>query len=157
MIRKIVFSKFRHYSLRNLCQKNGTISVKWKKKDGSVISTMGNVGENLMRLAHRYGVELEGNFIFVIHFYLYSSVLIGTGACEGVCACSTCHVILEDNVYDKLPEPLENEDDMLDQAPGLTSTSRLGCQVVLSNDLNGILVSLPSITRNFYVVSQFFF
>ena len=51
------------------------------------------------------------------------------GACDGVCACSTCHVILESGIYDALEDPSEDEDDMLDQAFGLTTTSRLGCQV----------------------------
>eukprot|EP00607_Mallomonas_marina_P001516 CAMPEP_0182428256 /NCGR_PEP_ID=MMETSP1167-20130531/21803_1 /TAXON_ID=2988 /ORGANISM="Mallomonas Sp, Strain CCMP3275" /LENGTH=96 /DNA_ID=CAMNT_0024611027 /DNA_START=300 /DNA_END=590 /DNA_ORIENTATION=+ len=73
------------------------------------------------------------------------------GACEGVCACSTCHVILEDEVYEALPIPSEDEEDMLDQAFGLTSTSRLGCQVTLEQKHDNLLVTLPIATRNFYV------
>jgi ferredoxin len=87
---------------------------------------------NLMRVAHANGIDLEG-------------------ACEGVCACSTCHVILDEDVYSSLPEASEDEEDMLDQAFGLTLTSRLGCQVILTPDLDGIKVQLPSATRNFYV------
>ena len=75
------------------------ISINWKLKTGELKTTPANVGENIMRLAHRHGIELEG-------------------ACEGVCACSTCHVILEENVYSKLPPASEDEEDMLDQAPG---------------------------------------
>lgn len=111
-----------------------TITINWKLRDGSIMKTEGNVGENLMRLAHRYEIELEG-------------------ACEGSCACSTCHVILEEEPFAKLGEPSEDEEDMLDQAPGLTPSSRLGCQVVLAEAHDGMLVTLPSITRNFYVVS----
>jgi len=73
------------------------------------------------------------------------------GACEGSIACSTCHVILDDDVYDSLPEPCEEEDDMLDMAPGLTESSRLGCQVFLTTAMDGIRVKLPMATRNFYV------
>ena len=55
-------------------------------------------------------------------------------------------------MYSDLPEPSEKEDDMLDQAYGLTPTSRLGCQVLVEEKHNGIIVKLPSATRNFYVV-----
>lgn len=74
------------------------------------------------------------------------------GACEGVCACSTCHVILEEELYDNLPEATEAEEDMLDKAFGLTGTSRLGCQVKLTKDMENTLITLPKATRNFYVV-----
>lgn len=108
------------------------IQVNWKRKDGSVTSTSVRVGANYLRQAQRHEIELEG-------------------ACEGVCACSTCHVIFDDDVYDSLPEPSEEEDDMLDQAFGLTATSRLGCQVVVQKEHEGISITLPKATRNFYV------
>ena len=53
---------------------------------------------------------------------MYMYMYIHAGACEGVCACSTCHVILPANVFDKLDDPSEEEEDMLDQAFGLTPT-----------------------------------
>lgn len=72
-----------------------------------------------------------------------------SGACGGSCACSTCHVIVEsDDMYDKIPEPSDDENDMLDLAFGLTETSRLGCQVEMSKELDGIVVKLPKMTRN---------
>lgn len=72
-----------------------------------------------------------------------------SGACGGSCACSTCHVILEDpDIYDKIPEPDDDENDMLDLAFGLTETSRLGCQVKMSKNTDGLVVKLPSMTRN---------
>merc|ERR1712032_894137 len=73
------------------------------------------------------------------------------GACECSIACSTCHVILEDEVYDRLEEPEEEEDDMLDLAFGLTPTSRLGCQIIVTEDMDNITVDLPAATRNMYV------
>lgn len=71
------------------------------------------------------------------------------GACGGSCACSTCHVIVEDdNMYEKMDEPTDDENDMLDLAFGLTETSRLGCQVRMSKELDGLVVRLPNMTRN---------
>jgi ferredoxin len=84
-----------------------------------------------------------------------AALVVVVGACEGVCACSTCHVILEDDVFDALPEAEEKEEDMLDQAYGLTMTSRLSCQVRLAKEFDNMLVVLPAATRNFYVVRIF--
>lgn len=111
------------------------VNIHWIRRDGSLFTTPAKIGSNLLRVAQRYDLEIEG-------------------ACEGVCACSTCHCILEKKVYDSLPEPSETEEDMLDQAFGLTSTSRLGCQVEVTKELEGITVKLPKATRNFYVVSD---
>ncbi len=86
-------------------------------------------GLSLLEVAHQNNIELEG-------------------ACEGSLACATCHVILEEEVYNKLDEPEEAEEDMLDLAFGLTHTSRLGCQIILTKDLDGIRVKIPSATRN---------
>ena len=83
-------------------------------------------------MAHNNGIDLEG-------------------ACEQSLACSTCHCILDPEVYDELEEPCEEEEDLLDLAYGLTHTSRLGCQVKVSRDMDGMVVTLPSATRNFYV------
>lgn len=108
------------------------INLHWIGKKGEEFTTDGIVGESILEAAHRHEVELEG-------------------ACEGVCACSTCHVILEEPVFESLEDPSEEEEDMLDQAFGLTPTSRLGCQVELSQDMNGLKIKLPSATRNFYI------
>ncbi|CAD0092290.1 unnamed protein product [Aureobasidium vineae] len=71
------------------------------------------------------------------------------GACGGSCACSTCHVIVSDpDMFDKMEEPDDDENDMLDLAFGLTETSRLGCQVKMSKELDGLVVKLPTMTRN---------
>lgn len=70
------------------------------------------------------------------------------GACEGSLACSTCHVIVDPEWYAKLSEATEDEEDMLDLAFGLTQTSRLGCQIIMSDELDGMVVRLPAATRN---------
>ncbi|KJV57276.1 2Fe-2S iron-sulfur cluster binding domain protein [Orientia chuto str. Dubai] len=87
------------------------------------------IGLSLLEVAHQNKIDLEG-------------------ACEGSLACSTCHVIVDSNWYQKLPLPVEEEEDMLDLAFGLTSTSRLGCQVIITKDLHGLRVRLPAATRN---------
>ncbi|CAM9222994.1 unnamed protein product [Ectocarpus sp. 12 AP-2014] len=108
-----------------------TVEITWENKDG-LKKTTAKCGMNLMRVAHKHGIDLEG-------------------ACEGVCACSTCHVIMSNEVFDQLPEASEDEEDMLDLAFGLTETSRLGCQVIVTPEMDGIVVKLPAATRNFYV------
>ncbi|GMN29279.1 hypothetical protein TIFTF001_002367 [Ficus carica] len=73
-------------------------------------------------------------------------------ACEASLACSTCHVIVKDvEYYNKLEEPADEENDMLDLAFGLTETSRLGCQVIAKPELDGMRLAIPSATRNFAV------
>ncbi|TIA90232.1 hypothetical protein E3P80_02565 [Wallemia ichthyophaga] len=89
-------------------------------------------GDDLLHLAHEWDVDLEG-------------------ACEASCACSTCHVILQPQVFDQLEEPSDDENDMLDLAFGLTDTSRLGCQVHVAKSMDGMVVQLPSATRNMFV------
>ncbi len=102
-------------------------------KDGTRKEVEAEEGLSLLEVAHRNHIDLEG-------------------ACEGSLACSTCHVIVVDeNVFDALPEPLEEEEDMLDLAFGLTHTSRLGCQIIMNADTDGIVVKLPAATRNMMV------
>eukprot|EP00918_Siedleckia_nematoides_P098667 GHVU01215795.1.p1 GENE.GHVU01215795.1~~GHVU01215795.1.p1 ORF type:complete len:170 (-),score=13.44 GHVU01215795.1:892-1401(-) len=74
-----------------------------------------------------------------------------SGACEASLACSTCHVIVDADTYERLPEPSEREEDLLDLAPCLTETSRLCCQLYVSEELRGAEFTLPPMTRNFYV------
>ena len=109
-----------------------TVSVTFIQPDGNPRAVDARVGESLLQTAHRNEIELEG-------------------ACEGVCACSTCHLILDHDLYDTLPEPSEDEEDMLDMAFGLEETSRLGCQITVTKDMEGIQLKMPAATRNFYV------
>jgi ferredoxin, 2Fe-2S len=82
-------------------------------------------GLSVLEVAHRNGFDLEG-------------------ACEGAMACSTCHVIADPKWFDKLPIASEEEEDMLDLAFDVSETSRLGCQITMTKDLDGLVVSLPA-------------
>src|SRR5271170_420361 len=90
------------------------------------------VGISVLEIAHKNHIPLEG-------------------ACEGSLACSTCHVVIDKSFYDKLLPATEDEEDMLDLAFGLTHTSRLGCQIIMSDALDGLRVMLPAATRNMMV------
>lgn len=70
------------------------------------------------------------------------------GACEGVMACSTCHVIVDGDYFSRLDDPSDEEEDLLDLAWGVRPTSRLGCQVVVTDELDGIVLLLPASTNN---------
>ena len=93
------------------------------------IEVEASVGLSVLEVAHDNNIDLEG-------------------ACEGSLACATCHIILEEKIYNILEQPAEAEEDMLDLAFGLTHTSRLGCQIILTKELNGMRVRVPSATRN---------
>jgi 2Fe-2S ferredoxin len=87
------------------------------------------IGSTVLEAAHNNEIDLEG-------------------ACEGSLACSTCHVIVDEKFYSLLNEASEDEEDMLDLAFGLTPTSRLGCQIIMTKELDGFTVVVPSETRN---------
>ena len=70
------------------------------------------------------------------------------GTCEGQMACSTCHVIVAKEWFGKLPDAREEEEDMLDLAASIETTSRLACQIVLTEELDGMEVRIPSDSRN---------
>ena len=102
--------------------------------DGTEKLCFAKPGQHLLDIAHANYVELEG-------------------ACEASLACSTCHVIVEqEQMYSEaMPEPSDEENDMLDLSFGLTETSRLGCQVRMTAELDGLRVRIPSATRNMAV------
>ncbi len=99
------------------------------QRDGSSTEVDAPVGYSVLEIAHKHGVDIEG-------------------ACEGSLACSTCHVIVDSAWFKRLAEATEDEEDMLDLAFGLTQTSRLGCQIVMTDALDGLVVKLPAATRN---------
>ena len=70
------------------------------------------------------------------------------GACEGVMACSTCHVIVDPEDFEKLPAASEEEEDLLDLAAHATRTSRLACQIILTDKMNSLSVKVPAEARN---------
>ena len=63
--------------------------------------------------------------------------------CGGGMACATCHVYVKEDWFNKLPEKSVGEDDMLDQAYEPKTNSRLSCQIIVSEKLNGLVVNLP--------------
>ena len=87
------------------------------------------IGLSVLEIAHRHDIDIEG-------------------ACEGSLACSTCHVVVDPEWYELLKDATEDEEDMLDLAFGLTQTSRLGCQIIMTEELDGLTVRLPAATRN---------
>ncbi len=97
--------------------------------DGTRHEIDASTGLSLLEIAHRNGIDLEG-------------------ACEGSLACSTCHLIVDPEWFAKLEEIQEDEEDMLDLAFGLTRTSRLGCQIILNDALDGLIVTLPEGSNN---------
>ena len=99
------------------------------KAGGERVEVEAPLGLSVLEIAHRNNIDLEG-------------------ACEGSLACSTCHVVVESEWFDLLPEATEDEEDMLDLAFGLTKTSRLGCQIIITEELDGLMVRLPAATRN---------
>ncbi|EGO26706.1 hypothetical protein SERLADRAFT_464040 [Serpula lacrymans var. lacrymans S7.9] len=122
----------RHGSLTRPAPGTG-ITVHFKDSKGALIKTIeGNEGDDILSLAHEHDIDLEG-------------------ACEASLACSTCHVYVTPQHYPLLPEPSDDENDMLDMAFGLGEFSRLGCQVQLTPELDGMEVQLPSATRNMFV------
>ena len=99
------------------------------ERDGTRREVDARLGDSVLQVARRHDIDIEG-------------------ACEGSLACSTCHIIVDPEWYDLLKEASEDEEDMLDLAFNLTKTSRLGCQIVMTEELDGLTVRLPAATRN---------
>ncbi len=92
--------------------------------DGTPHGLTVQAGLSLLEIAQQHGFEVEGT-------------------CEGSMACATCHMIVDPAWAPRLPEMSEAEQDMLDLADGVCATSRLGCQVVVTAALDGLVVRLP--------------
>ncbi len=106
-----------------------TVKVHFINADGTKKTVDAEVGLSILEVAHKHDINLEG-------------------ACEGSLACSTCHVIIDESFYNELPAASEDEEDMLDLAFGLTHTSRLGCQIIVDESIEGITITVPAMTRN---------
>ena len=94
------------------------------ERDGTRRDVDAPVGLSVLEIAHKHDIDLEG-------------------ACEGSRACATCHVVVDPEWAAKLSAPTDDEEDMLDLAFGLEKTSRLGCQIVMTDALDGLTVRLP--------------
>ncbi|EFA85863.1 hypothetical protein PPL_01095 [Heterostelium album PN500] len=108
------------------------VPITFIDKEGQRIDLKVPEGTSLLDIAHDNDIDLEG-------------------ACEGSVACSTCHCYIEPKFYEKLEQPTDEENDMLDLAFDLKTNSRLGCQVIVTKELSGMEVTLPSATRNMSV------
>ncbi|GBN83370.1 hypothetical protein AVEN_223972-2, partial [Araneus ventricosus] len=72
-------------------------------------------------------------------------------ACGGAICCTTCHVYVEDDLFDRLPEAHQEEEDMIDAAPFHKLTSRLSCQLCVTKDMEGTVFTLPPGTQNMQI------
>lgn len=105
------------------------VSVTFITAKGDKVEAQGQDGQNLLKLGQNVGMALEGT-------------------CEGQMACSTCHVVIAAEWFDKLKPASDDEEDMLDLAAGVTRTSRLSCQIELSAALDGLQVHIPEEARD---------
>lgn len=105
------------------------VRVTFITADGGKVEAQAKPGDSLLDVGQIADMPLEGT-------------------CEGQMACSTCHVIVAPDWFDKLPRASEDEEDMLDLAAGVTRTSRLSCQITLTEALDGIEVRIPGESRD---------
>uniref|UniRef100_A0A8C2XW88 Adrenal ferredoxin n=1 Tax=Capra hircus TaxID=9925 RepID=A0A8C2XW88_CAPHI len=102
------------------------VTVNFINRDGETLTTKGKVGDSLLDVVVENNLDIDG-----------------FGACEGTLACSTCHLIFEQHIYEKLEAITDEENDMLDLAYGLTDRSRLGCQICLTKAMDNMTVRVP--------------
>lgn len=125
---RLVQSFCRNLSTSQPKLQNEEIEVTFVRANGDRIKAKGKLGDSLLDVVVNNQLDLDG-----------------FGACEGTLTCSTCHLIFSKADFDALPEkPGDEELDMLDLAYELTDTSRLGCQIVLTKELNGLEVRVPA-------------
>ena len=105
------------------------IAVTFVTAEGERVVAGAEDGARLLDVAQGCGMPLEGT-------------------CEGQMACSTCHVIVAPEWFDRLPPAVDDEEDMLDLAAQVTRTSRLSCQILLAPDLDGLEVRIPGESRD---------
>jgi ferredoxin len=104
--------------------------VRFHTSDGSLArEVQAAAGQRLLDVAWKEKLPLEGS-------------------CEGVMACSTCHVIVDAPDFERLPPASEEEEDLLDIAAHATRTSRLACQIMLTEALGTLSVRIPASARN---------
>ncbi len=105
------------------------VQVRFVSAQGEITDTEAEPGVSLLECGQAAGMPLEGT-------------------CEGQMACSTCHVVVAAEWFAKLAEASDDEEDMLDLAAGVTRTSRLSCQIILSPALDGLEVRIPPESRD---------
>ncbi|XP_037697306.1 adrenodoxin, mitochondrial [Choloepus didactylus] len=102
------------------------ITIHFINRDGETLTTKGKIGDSLLDVVVENNLDIDGY-----------------GACEGTLACSTCHLVFEERIFENLPAITDEENDMLDLAYGLTDTSRLGCQICLTKSMDNMTVRVP--------------
>ncbi|XP_074841155.1 adrenodoxin, mitochondrial [Carettochelys insculpta] len=120
------WARFFSFSARARLSSEEKVTVHFINRDGDKLTAEGKVGDSLLDLVVNNNLDIDG-----------------FGACEGTLACSTCHLIFEDHIFEKLDAITDEEMDMLDLAYGLTETSRLGCQICLKKFMNNMTVRVP--------------
>ena len=95
------------------------------EKNGTAQEVDAPLGLSVMEIAKKNGIAIEG-------------------ACGGCLSCSTCHIIVHPDWYEKLNKIKENEEEVLDLVFDLQKTSRLSCQILITKELNGLIVALPN-------------
>lgn len=105
------------------------VTVKFIEPDQKTNTVQAQIGQSLLDVARAHNIDLEG-------------------ACEGSLACSTCQVWVDPSWYDRLDPPADEEEDMLELAFFRKDTSRLGCQIILTEALDGLVVEIPKQTRH---------
>lgn len=118
--------RFFGVSARARLSSEDKVTVHFINRDGDKLTAEGKVGDSLLDVVVDKNLDIDG-----------------FGACEGTLACSTCHLIFEDHIFEKLDAITDEEMDMLDLAYGLTETSRLGCQICLKKFMNNMTVRVP--------------
>jgi len=105
------------------------LNVRFVTANGDLVTAATRPGLRLLEVAQGAGMPLEGT-------------------CEGQMACSTCHVIVSPDWFEKLAPASADEEDMLDLAAGVTRTSRLSCQIALDGEMDGLTVKIPGVSRD---------
>lgn len=108
------------------------LTVRFVTADGNRVTAEAEAGACLLEVAQGAGMPLEGT-------------------CEGQMACSTCHVIVAPEWFEKLEPASNDEEDMLDLAAGVTRTSRLSCQIELTDALDGIELRIPGVSHDMQI------
>ncbi|XP_064618408.1 adrenodoxin-like [Liolophura sinensis] len=120
-------TKKEHFSSTVPRLKKETVNIYFVTADGEKLAAKAKLGDNLLDVIIENDLDIDG-----------------FGACEGTLACSTCHLIFKPEQFEKIPDkPTDEELDMLDLAFGLEDTSRLGCQVCVTKDMEGWEIKVP--------------
>jgi len=101
-----------------------TVTITFQYENGEKIELQAHVGENLLDIAREHDLNIDGS-------------------CGGCCACSTCHVWIEDPWFNKLPPASTMEEDQLDNAQQIGPYSRLCCQLTVTKDMDNAIITIP--------------